>query len=563
MGKYNNLSKEELIQLLEERDRASAQTQDSAKTSSERLMELSLKVSTLLNNMPIGVEIYDHDGYMVYANIFDLKIFETTWEDIKGCFLFDNPNLTKEQELIIKECKESFAFSVEYDFDKSRYAKLYNPFTQRSTKYLQAKGFPLKDPEFGHLGYLFLFIDNTDLVVNTKLLTDNLAMAKAILLNGHSLLGEYIPEKEAIYIDPRLNDNLSECSLSKYVTDNWMNLSDLRKYSCFREQKDWQNNPLQRVVQGKEDYCSFECNLTVENNTTWIRFNATTDQNTEGNPQKVICFLRDITEAKELEQQLQITREESHRAEIEMQKAQEADKLKSAFLANMSHEIRTPLNAIVGFTSLFLETDDREEKEMYLDIITKNNDLLLRLISDILDFSKIETGILDYHLEVVSLRDIIIEQYNTYRHKTQEGVKLVCDTNSLPDIMVYTDTNRVSQILSNLLTNALKFTSQGSVTLSFRKDKDQLVVEVTDTGIGIPLEDQEKIFERFVKVDSFQQGAGLGLAICKTIVEALQGKIGVRSTYGTGSCFWFSLPCDEKHAPAFTTTSLILETTTS
>lgn len=243
-----------------------------------------------------------------------------------------------------------------------------------------------------------------------------------------------------------------------------------------------------------------------------------------------------------MEEKLYQAEYETRQSELEMQKVREADKLKSAFLANMSHEIRTPLNAIIGFSNIIAVADEKEEKEEYVKIINNNSDLLLRLITDILDFSKIESGVLDYSLVDVSLKEICNEQYQVHSLKMPDGVSLVCDFDALPDISICTDPRRVTQVISNLISNATKFTNTGSITLSYRMVDKCVLVEVTDTGIGISPENIDAIFERFVKINSFKQGTGLGLTICKTIIEALGGMIGVDSEPGIGSRFWFTLP---------------------
>ena len=184
----------------------------------------------------------------------------------------------------------------------------------------------------------------------------------------------------------------------------------------------------------------------------------------------------------------------------------EADKLKSAFLANMSHEIRTPLNAIIGFSNILAETDDKEEKEEFVKIINKNSDLLLHLITDILDFSKIESGVLDYSLSDTSLKDIFHEQFQVHAMKMPEKVSLICDFDALPDIFVHTDPKRVTQVLSNLISNAVKFTEVGSIRFSYRIVEKYVLVEVIDTGIGISPQHQQAIFDRFVKVNCKRYG---------------------------------------------------------
>ena len=233
---------------------------------------------------------------------------------------------------------------------------------------------------------------------------------------------------------------------------------------------------------------------------------------------------------------------EQRQNELDLIKAQEADKMKNAFIANMSHEIRTQLNAIVGFSRLITETDNASEQQEYLTIINNNSDLLLQLINDILDFAKIESGTLNYNLSWVDLKDVCQEVYISQSLKMTSDVALLYNGDMLPSVRLRTDTQRIEQVLLNLLSNAIKCTNQGFVSLSYEVEGDFVRVSVTDTGIGIDKEKQASVFERFVKLDDFRQGTGLGLSICKMIIEKLGGEIGLRSELGKGSTFWFTLP---------------------
>lgn len=245
----------------------------------------------------------------------------------------------------------------------------------------------------------------------------------------------------------------------------------------------------------------------------------------------IIGISWDITEIKETEKELIA-------AKI---KAEQSDKLKSAFLANMSHEIRTPLNAIVGFAKLLNDSESDEERQQYSEIIDNNAGLLLQLINDILDLSKIEAGTLEFINRPTKLDELCKCIYETQYDKTQRGVSLIFEDNH-EDIELVIDPNRLSQVITNLITNAIKFTYEGDIRFGFHTKGDAIEFYVKDTGIGIPYDRAEQIFSRFVKLNSFAQGTGLGLSICKMIVEKVGGNIWVESEEQQGSIFHFTIP---------------------
>ena len=241
----------------------------------------------------------------------------------------------------------------------------------------------------------------------------------------------------------------------------------------------------------------------------------------------------DINHQKTIEEELRVAKE----------KAENLDRLKSAFLANMSHEIRTPLNAIVGFASLLIESDDKKERQDYVDIMQENTELLLQLISDILDLSKIEAGTLDFtmdHLDIKSFCEDIMRNYDIKEDKPVP-VLLAPD---LPEYYIYTDKKRLMQVITNFINNALKFTNEGQIMLEYRykAESNEIEFAVTDTGMGIAPDKVDQVFDRFVKLNSFSKGTGLGLSICRSIIEHLGGTIGAESEIGVGSRFWFTHP---------------------
>ena len=241
----------------------------------------------------------------------------------------------------------------------------------------------------------------------------------------------------------------------------------------------------------------------------------------------------DINHQKTIEEELRVAKE----------KAENLDRVKSAFLANMSHEIRTPLNAIVGFASLLVESDDKKERQDYVDIMQENTELLLQLISDILDLSKIEAGTLDFtmdHLDIKSFCEDIMRNYDIKEDKPVP-VLLAPD---LPEYYIYTDKKRLMQVITNFINNALKFTNEGQIMLEYRHKAESNEIEfaVTDTGMGIAPDKVDQVFDRFVKLNSFSKGTGLGLSICRSIIEHLGGTIGAESEIGVGSRFWFTHP---------------------
>ncbi|MDH6311966.1 PAS domain S-box-containing protein [Parabacteroides sp. PFB2-10] len=292
---------------------------------------------------------------------------------------------------------------------------------------------------------------------------------------------------------------------------------------------------VERLINGKEKIVHFEMRLVgeKEEELRWFAYTASvTGRDVNGHVSAITGVRRDVTNVKMTDELIELR-----------DKAERSNRMKSAFLANMSHEIRTPLNAIVGFSQLMMQAEDRQEQENYYEIIEANNELLLQLISDILDISKIEANELDFIYSGFEVASLFHTLEKVYVDKVKEGVSLIT---TLPErlCLIYSDKNRLTQVVSNFISNAIKFTTQGSITMGFDYVEGGLRFFVRDTGKGIDSEHRERVFDRFSKFDSFIQGNGLGLSICQSIVEHLGGEIGVSSELGKGSEFWFIIPCE-------------------
>lgn len=252
----------------------------------------------------------------------------------------------------------------------------------------------------------------------------------------------------------------------------------------------------------------------------------------------LLCICRDISEQWNAEQTNKKQQKELEAARI---KAEESDRLKSAFLANMSHEIRTPLNAIVGFSKLVIDAECTNEKEQYAEIIERNSEILLNLFNDILDLSSLEADSLSFNIRPIKLIDICLQLEQQFCYKVKNGTKLILDDVDT-ELYVSGDWNRIIQIISNLLSNAAKFTPKGEIHFGYREKEDFVEFYVKDSGIGIPAERVATIFQRFGKINDFVQGTGLGLTLCRMLVEKMGGRIWLRSQEGKGSRFYFTLP---------------------
>ena len=522
------------------------QNKDHIQESVAHLKQSNTKFKMFFENLPLGVELYDANGYLIDLNEADAKLFGVKKEDVLGINLFDNPNTKGDIADAIFRGKD-FSFPIVYRFDEINKTGYYSTGIKDEIRYLQVKGLSLNDDDVGHVGFLLIISDNTEAYLKNEQTEENLAKLKAALLNGRSVVGEYDAIHDVFTLDPILNDHMENDSLFGYLRNRFITCSQILE--IIPHDEIWKDTKalFEDIIEGRKLAGTVTyCREDADQQPMWVRLNIQTYKRTpEGRLSKAICYITNVTEEMEMASKLRETEIKAHNSELEMIKALEADKLKTSFLANMSHEIRTPLNAIVGFSSIMADTENEEERRSYMNIINKNNELLLQLITDILDFSKIESGMLSYQYSDVNLKELCREIYVAHSLKTVPGVELVFKEENLPDLMLSTDCQRVTQVISNLLSNAIKFTEIGSIVLSYEVRRKDVCIFVKDTGIGIPAQRQASVFDRFIKVDEFRQGTGLGLAICKMIVEALKGKIGFISEAGVGSTFWFTLPLVE------------------
>ena len=491
-----------------------------------RALDHSEKIlRNIYKNLPVGIELYDKDGYLVDMNDKELEIFGLAdMKEALGVSLFENPNIPEDVKEKLR-ARENVDFSINYDFSK---IDRYVTSRRKDVINLQTKVALLYDSQNQFSNYLFINIDTTE---TTSAYTKIQEFEHLFLL-----IGDYAKVGFA---------HFNIMTRDGYAQNTW-----------YRNLGEKENTPMPQVIgvyshvhpedcavlkqfvgqvkEGKATSLSKEVRINRGNGKySWTSINVMVrDYRPQDGVIEMLCINYDITPLKETEQKLIIARD----------KAEELDRLKSAFLANMSHEIRTPLNSIVGFSSLLAETDDREERQEYIKIVETNNELLLQLVSDILDLSKIESGTFDFVRSDLDVNESCMKIIKSMEMKVPETVDLVFEK-YMPDCHIYTDKNRFMQVITNFINNALKFTKQGTIALGYEQTAPhEIKFYVRDTGFGIPKEKIDSIFERFVKLNTFVQGTGLGLSICKSLVSQMGGKIGVESTEGEGSCFWFTHP---------------------
>ena len=497
-----------------------------------RLLEIMRSYSSLVENMPVlyaRVElIFDPGG----------RIIDYVYREVNPTF--EKYILPKEKILGKKYSELNPDYSPELP---DRYSELndnrqitFQYYLEKTKTHLTVISIHSKTK-----GCVDVFgVDNTELVLTQQMLKSTNHKLSAAL--------------DAADMTPwkwDLRTGLLSCNVSHdlYVTEEEVthdgNLIIVPTSACFAkicdEDRERVRDAFERLANGetqkmREEYRVGRQWLLSPQQNEWVEVRAAVDErDANGKPLSLIGTSMTVTQRKEMEEALV-------QAKV---KAEEANTLKSSFLANISHEIRTPLNAIVGFSSLLVSAERgiSEEKQEYINIIENNNTLLLQLISDVLDLSKIEAGTMEFDYAPVDVHGLFIELEDTFRLRNKKSGICICYHRRTTECVVKADRNRLVQVMMNLMNNAVKFTGEGSIEFGFDVREDGFLhFYVTDTGCGIPEERLEEIFGNFVKLNSFVQGTGLGLTICRAIVERMGGKIGAVSRLGHGSTFWFTLP---------------------
>ena len=478
----------------------------------------------IYNNLPIGIELYDTNGNLIDFNDKNLEILGVEDKaEIMHLNLFGSERFSEEIRKKLRDGKK-LDFSYNYEYSKQNW---HNHSRENGMANLITKMTPIYDSQNKISNYLVVNIDNTETTSAYRKIQEFEEYFSVIADFAKVGYFKWNPITDKGFAINQWFKNVGEPDhktlkeivgvYRNYHPDDRMDMNEFVQQGLLGQVHD-----LSREVRVKQPDGSWR----------WLRCNIMVKEFDPGHDVvELVGVNYDITELKEVEEKLIIARD----------KAEALDRLKSAFIANMSHEIRTPLNAIVGFSNLLIDTEDADEKKQYIEIVQKNNDLLVQLISDILDLSKMEAGTFEFIKDKVDVKQLCEDVVYSFGIKSGKQVEIILG-DQLPECCIYSDRNRLTQIISNFMTNALKFTEQGSITVDYCLTADGSEVEfsVTDTGIGIPKEKQEVIFRRFVKLDSFVHGTGLGLPICKSIAEQLGGRIGVESEVGVGSRFWFT-----------------------
>lgn len=486
--------------------------------------------NSLFENMPIAYIkeelIYDAEGQVV----------DFIYRDVNPSY---EKMLSPKKDIIGKKYSETIDFHPElvslYNKLKDTKEVLFQYYWESKQKFL-AVIISLSKTE----GFVDVFcVDNTELAQLQKMLRLANHKLSAALDVASITPWKWDLEKKMILCD--VNRPIEIMDKEGYTSEQQLSVPDSSYFSNIcKEDRERVRTAYQQLIDGKVSKIQEEFRVITGKahpvHYEWVEVQAAVDErNEKGEARTLVGSSLIITRRKAMETDLIRAKEQ----------AEESNRLKSAFLANMSHEIRTPLNAIIGFSGMLAESAevDEEERKEYVQIIENNNELLLQLINDILDLSKIESGVIEFIESDVDVHEVCCHIEGSSRMRNKNSDVQILYNREMPECCTLTDKNRLMQVIINMVNNAMKFTTKGSIQFGYRlQDADTLYFYVKDTGCGIASDKIKSIFERFVKLDNFVQGTGLGLAICKMIVEKMNGKIGADSVEGEGTTFWFTLP---------------------
>ena len=494
----------------------------------------------IFNDLSVGLELYDKDGLMIDVNYSRLRSMGIKdKKDILGYNLFNYTSFSDEIKEQIRK-GETVRFMAKYDFDDL--CRLF-PTNLSGIKFFEITVSFVHNDKSEITNYMVITQDITERVLwqnKYDNLYEEVVRSKKELLESEQRMIHLIRQNELVLNN--INSGLAYIA-NDYIVQ-WENISLCSKSLSYEAYKKGEpcyltahnrTTPCENcVMQRARKSGQVESILFNLDNKHVIEVFATPIFNEQGDVDGVVIRVDDVTERQHMIGELEKARS----------RAEQSDKLKSAFLANMSHEIRTPLNAIVGFSDLLMVTEDQEEKEEFIQIINANNELLLKLINDILDLSKIEAGSVELKYEPFDLSEHFENMFTSMKQRLKNPDIVLTEINPYHCCRVTLDRNRVAQIITNYVTNAIKYTSKGSIKMGYACKDGGVYFYVKDTGIGIADDKKGKVFQRFEKLDEFAQGTGLGLSICKAIAEAMGGKVGFESVHNEGSLFWAFLPCE-------------------
>lgn len=534
MEVYEDLMREDLIKLLVDRDRANVKLQAEITElrkeilGNRKILENKVKEEALyeelFETMPMGYVrhkmILDEHGkavdykYMSVNTAFE-KIVGRTRDHIVGKLASEINHQDSDEMFAIFKQVAFHDYNTRVDYYVKQLNKVFN-----TVLYSPLKG-----------EFVALFVDISDFKRTENFLKDN-ATRLSLMLEAGNVFPWFvdIPSGRVEIGDELFHAfgvNREDFKNDFFTLNSFMN-------NIYPEDLNVLNVAYKNLLEGRIYKVNIELRVDLLNNGVyrWVNLKGLIQKyDSAGKPIKLLGFVTDIQKQRDDEQAL-----------IEAKlKAEESDRLKSAFLANVSHEIRTPLNAIVGFSEIIANTVEQAERERYLDIVKANSNLLLHLINDILDLSRIESGRMDFIDEEICLDKLCEELRQIHQMRLKNEVKVIFEKPEI-SLQIISDSHRMRQLYSNLISNAIKYTERGSITIGYKLVDDFVEGYVRDTGSGIPAEKLNNVFARFEKLDVLKQGFGLGLSICKSILDKMGGDIWVESELGVGTCFHFKIP---------------------